>query len=129
MNCNVTSQHHKISQGQVLLSCFQKYYANADSGYGEKSASPDEYTCNDTEDVERRGINNIIETDNDTKEELEQRLEEEDRDAACYHEITRQTFLSNGTLLLSCLVMAAYFLSNFWGRREPKQFLPIIPHC
>jgi len=36
-------------------------------------------TCNDTEDVEQRDINSIIETDDDTKEELEQRLKSKEQ--------------------------------------------------
>lgn len=40
-----------------------------------------------------------------------------------------QTFLSAGTLPLYCLTMAAYFLNSFWGRREPEQRLPSLPHC
>lgn len=48
----------------------------------------------------------------------------ENRDATCYPEITKQTLLSAGTLLLSNLVLVAYIRSNFRRMGETKQCLP-----
>lgn len=113
--------------GSDAAQVFPEITMQSGSGYGEQSASLDECTCNDTEDIEKRRINKIFETVDDTKEELEQTLKVYNRDASCYHKITRQEFLSAGTLLLRFLVRAAYFFSNFWVRREPEHCSPALP--
>lgn len=131
MTCNKTTRQHKVSQGQVLLRCFQKsqwkqwlwlWWEECFTWWIHM-----QWHWRYRED-----INYIFETDNDTKEELEQTLKVDNRDASCHHEITRQAFLSAGTLLLSFL--AEYFFSNFWVRRKPEHCLPVLgkkrtKHC
>lgn len=63
-------------------------------------------------------MNNIFETDDDTKEELEQTLKVDNRDASRYHKVPRQAFLSAGTLLLSFFGEGCLLLQQFLGKKK-----------